>query len=83
MKSEEFLTKGVIVFACYNCDHPAMVIDSRDEVATNGDGSTKYEIKMHCPRCKSTDSFILNDGSAENHSESVNAKKVPNLDKAL
>lgn len=81
--SDEFVERRMLKFACYKCDHPAMLITKKEELSTNDDNSIKYKISLACPRCKATDEFTLNDGSEAATSVSLNSDRQPDPTKVI
>ncbi|GKQ43396.1 hypothetical protein RD055328_13190 [Companilactobacillus sp. RD055328] len=81
--ADEFVERRMLKFACYKCDHPAMLITKKEELEVNEDGSKKYKVELACPRCKATDEFILNDGAEDVAGIALNAKKEPDLNKVI
>lgn len=81
--ADEFVTRRMLIFQCYNCEHPAMQIVEKSEIEQNPDGSTRYEIVLQCPRCKKQDKFVLNDGKVDVASEAQHSNQVPKLEKVL
>lgn len=73
--SDEFVERRMFKFACYECDHPAMLITKKEEL-----GSNKFKIELACPRCKARDEFILNGEVAE---VSKNSDRQPDPTKVI
>lgn len=81
--ANEFVLRRMLVFKCFNCQHPAMQIVGKNELEKNPDDSIRYEVTLRCPRCKKEDKFILNDGQVDVASESDQASVVPKLERVL
>lgn len=75
--TSEFVERRMVIYKCESCEHPAMLIEKKEKLSDNSDGSEQDRITLKCPRCKHESKVIINHDKGGEVYDEDNSKVVP------